>query len=288
MALVLKDRVQETATANTTVSFTLSGAVAGYQDFTAIGNGNTVYYGASDGVNWEVGTGTYSTTGPTLTRTTILSSSNSGSAATFSGTVTVFCDYPSSQSVYQSGPFQGTIDNTVIGGTTPAAGTFTTITGQTEVLKGTGQNLIPYSNTFSSWTPSSGTTVTTGQTDPFGGSTASYYTVTAQYGNIGDATTLYAGVPYTFSIWSYVASGTRTISLYTNTGVSLGSFTATTTWTRYSINFTPVAGGAVSLQLQDRNATGFPINIFVYGSQLEIGSVTNTYVPTTTTHIIVT
>jgi hypothetical protein len=210
-----------------------------------------------------------------------------------SGTQDVFCDYTAKKAVIQDSTGAvtgytisgGTIDNTVIGGTTPAAGTFTTITGQTEVLKGTGQNLIPYSNTFSSWTPSSGTTVTGSQTDPFGGSTASYYTITAQYGNIGDATTLYAGVPYTFSIWSYVASGTRTISLYTNTGVSLGSFTATTAWTRYSINFTPAAGGAVSLQLQDRNATGFPINIFVYGAQLEIGSTTNTYVPTTTTAV---
>jgi hypothetical protein len=70
-----------------------------------------------------VGIGTYSTTGPTLTRTTILSSSNSGSAVTFSGTVTVFIDYPSGKSV--------TTDSLAyppaIGGTTPAAGKFTTL-----------------------------------------------------------------------------------------------------------------------------------------------------------------
>jgi len=88
------DRVQETATANTTVSFTLTGAITSYQSFSAIGNGNTTYYGATDGTNWEVGLGTYSTTPKTLTRTTILSSSNSGSAVTFSGTVTVWGDYP--------------------------------------------------------------------------------------------------------------------------------------------------------------------------------------------------
>jgi hypothetical protein len=102
MALALYDRVQQTGTANTTVSFTLSGSVTGYQSFSVVGNGNTTYYGATDASgNWEVGLGTYSTTGPTLTRTTILSSSNSGSAVTFSGTVTVFVTYPSSQSVYE-------------------------------------------------------------------------------------------------------------------------------------------------------------------------------------------
>ena len=100
MALVLADRVQQTGTANTTVSFTLSGSVAGFQSFAVVGNGNTTYYSAVDGSgNWEVGIGTYSTTGPTLTRTTILSSSNSGSAVTFSGTISIIITYPSSKSV---------------------------------------------------------------------------------------------------------------------------------------------------------------------------------------------
>lgn len=95
MALVLADRVQQTGTANTTVSFTLTGSVTGFQSFAVVGNGNTTYYSATDGSgNWEVGIGTYSTTGPTLARTTIYSSSNSGSAVTFSGTVNVFVTYP--------------------------------------------------------------------------------------------------------------------------------------------------------------------------------------------------
>ena len=81
MALVLADRVQESGTANTTVSFTLAGAATGYQSFSAVGNGNTTFYAATDSSgNWEVGLGTYSTTGPTLTRTTVFASSNSGSA----------------------------------------------------------------------------------------------------------------------------------------------------------------------------------------------------------------
>jgi hypothetical protein len=100
MALVLADRVQQTGVANTTVSFTLSGSVTGFQSFSVVGNTNTTYYSAFDtSGNWEVGVGTYSTSGPTLTRTTIISSSNSGSAVTFSGTVNVFVTYPSERSV---------------------------------------------------------------------------------------------------------------------------------------------------------------------------------------------
>ena len=100
MALILADRVQQTGTANTTVSFTLTGTATGYQSFAVVGNTNTTYYSAFDATgNWEVGIGTYSTTGPTLNRTTILSSSNTGSAVTFSGDVTVFVTYPSGKSV---------------------------------------------------------------------------------------------------------------------------------------------------------------------------------------------
>ena len=100
MALVLADRVQQTGVANTTVSFTLTGNVTGFQTFAAIGNGNTTYCSAFDpSGNWEVSICSYSTTGPTLTRNTILASSNSGSAVTFSGTVNVFVTYPSERSV---------------------------------------------------------------------------------------------------------------------------------------------------------------------------------------------
>jgi hypothetical protein len=102
MALALNDRVQQTGTANTTVSFTLTGSVVGFQTFAVVGNGNTTYYAATDASgSWEVGLGTYATSGPTLTRTTILASSNSGSAVTFSGTVNVFVTYPSEKSVNQ-------------------------------------------------------------------------------------------------------------------------------------------------------------------------------------------
>jgi hypothetical protein len=101
MALQLADRVQVAATANTTVSFSLGSVVTGYQNFTAITVGNTVYYGSSDGTSWETGLGTL-TSSTLLTRTTILSSSASNTAvSTFGANLNVWVDYPSSQSVYK-------------------------------------------------------------------------------------------------------------------------------------------------------------------------------------------
>jgi hypothetical protein len=102
MALVLKDRVQETTTTTGTGTLTLAGAVTGYQSFSAIGNANTTYYAiyASGGSQWEVGIGTYTASGTTLSRDTVLSSST-GSLVSFSaGTKNVWCDYPAGRAGY--------------------------------------------------------------------------------------------------------------------------------------------------------------------------------------------
>ena len=104
MALILKDRVQEVTTTTGTGTLTLGGAVTGYQSFSAIGNGNTTYYAiyASGGSEWEVGIGTYTASGTTLSRDTVLASSNSGSLVNFSaGTKNVWCDYPAGKAAYQ-------------------------------------------------------------------------------------------------------------------------------------------------------------------------------------------
>ena len=100
MALVLDDRVQETTTVTGTGTATLLGAVQGFQSFAAIGNANTTYYTiAGQGTSeWEVGLGTYTSSGTTLARTTVLESSNAGSLVNFSaGTKNVFVTYPASQ-----------------------------------------------------------------------------------------------------------------------------------------------------------------------------------------------
>lgn len=100
MALVVKDRVQETTTTTGTGTVTLAGAVTGFQSFSVIGDDNTCYYAITSGNDWEVGLGTYTASGTTLSRDTILESSNAGSAITLSGTSNVFVTYPAEKSAH--------------------------------------------------------------------------------------------------------------------------------------------------------------------------------------------
>jgi hypothetical protein len=99
MAFVIANRVQETTTTTGTGTVTLAGAVAGFQSFAVVGNANTTFYTITSGNNWEVGIGTYTSSGTTLARTTILSSSNGGAAITLAGTSTVFSSYPTERAV---------------------------------------------------------------------------------------------------------------------------------------------------------------------------------------------
>ena len=118
MALVLKDRVKETTTTVGTGSFALAGAVTGYDSFGQIGSGNTTYYAVylDGGSEWEVGIGTY-TAPSTLSRDTILASSNSGLIVTFStGQKTIWCDYPAGKASYQDA--SGVINNTTFSAST--------------------------------------------------------------------------------------------------------------------------------------------------------------------------
>jgi hypothetical protein len=98
MALVLKDRVKETTTTQGTGTISLLGAVQGYQGFSSIGIGNTTYYCIQDTTDWEIGIGTVGS--GSLTRDTVLASSNNGSLVGFgSGVKDVFCTYPADKSV---------------------------------------------------------------------------------------------------------------------------------------------------------------------------------------------
>lgn len=103
MALVLADRVKETTSTTGTGTITLAGAVTGFQSFSVIGNSNTTYYAIVDNSTgaWEVGIGTYTSSGTTLARTTVLSSSNSDNLVNFAaGSKDVFVTYPSEKSVF--------------------------------------------------------------------------------------------------------------------------------------------------------------------------------------------
>jgi len=119
MALVLADRVQETTTTTGTGTVTLLGAVQGYQSFSAVGDANTTYYTiAGQGTSeWEVGLGTYTSSGTTLSRTTVLGSSNSGSLVSFSaGTKNVFVTYPAAKAVWTDTPSTFGFKNRLING----------------------------------------------------------------------------------------------------------------------------------------------------------------------------
>lgn len=102
MALVLADRVKETTTTAGTGTVTLAGAVSGFQSFSVIGNGNTTYYTIVDSINntWEVGLGTYTSSGTTLSRDVVLASSNSGNLVPFASvSKDVFVTYPAETAV---------------------------------------------------------------------------------------------------------------------------------------------------------------------------------------------
>jgi len=105
MALVLNDRVRETTTTTGTGAVALGGAVSGFETFAAgIGNSNTVYYAIvhRTAAEFEVGLGTLDGDSSDLTRTTVISSSNSDSAVNFaSGTKDVFCTLPASKTVFE-------------------------------------------------------------------------------------------------------------------------------------------------------------------------------------------
>ena len=102
MALVISDRIKETTTTTGTGTYTLGGAVTGFETFTAnLSNSDTTYYACTDGTDFEVGLGTFTSSGTTLARTTILSSSNSNNEVNWSsGTRTVFCTLPAAKTVF--------------------------------------------------------------------------------------------------------------------------------------------------------------------------------------------
>jgi len=78
-----------------TGTITLGTAVAGYLTFALAGvvDGDSVYYAVKDGSNSEIGIGTYTASGTTLTRT-VINSTNSNSAISLSGTAEVFITPP--------------------------------------------------------------------------------------------------------------------------------------------------------------------------------------------------
>jgi len=102
MALVIADRVRESTATTGTGTYTLAGAVTGYQSFSSVcSDGDTVYYVVTDNSDYEIGVGTFTASGTTLARTTIYESSNSDAAVSWgSGDKQVFITVPASRFMY--------------------------------------------------------------------------------------------------------------------------------------------------------------------------------------------
>jgi hypothetical protein len=209
MALVLADRVKDTTTTTGTGSVTLSGSPpAGFQSFgAAIGNGNTTYYTISGGSEWEVGIGTYNSTGLVLNRDTVLSSSNGGSLVNFSaGSKDVFVTYPAEKSVNEDAT--GNVNISITGNATTA-------TTATNLAAGAAGS-VPYqtaANTTAFVATASGVLV--------GGTTPSFSTTPTLTG------TNFTGIPNAALNNNAVTVGTTAISLGA-TSLTLAGLTSIT------------------------------------------------------------
>jgi hypothetical protein len=234
MALIVKDRVQETSTTTGTGTLTLAGAVAGFQSFSVIGNANTTYYAIVMDSSFEIGIGTYTSSGTTLSRTTVLESSNAGSLVNFSaGTKSVFCTYPAEQGLYLDAS-----GNAIALGT-PASATLTNATGLpiSTGVSGLGTGVATFLATPSSANLASAVTNETGSGSLVFATSPTLVTPILGTPTSGTATNL-TGLPLTTGV-----TGTLPIA-------NGGTGTTSTTFTNLTTNVTgtlPVANGGTGV-----------------------------------------
>jgi hypothetical protein len=220
MPLVLKDRVKESSTTTGTGTLTLGGAAVGFQSFAVIGDGNTTYYAIVDSGtgDWEVGLGTYTSSGTTLSRDAVLDSSNSGSAVNFgAGGKDVFVTYPSSKSIYREA--NNSVNNVFASGTKMLFQQTAAPTGWTKDTTHDNKALRVVSGTVGS-----------------GGSVAftTAFASQAVSGSVGDTTLTSAQMP------THTHSGSTALFRYNNaTGASGSGFTVRN----------PNVGGSISFDL---------------------------------------
>ncbi len=280
MALVLKDRVKETTSTVGTGTLTLAGAASGFQSFAVVGDGNTTYYAISDAATgaWEVGVGTYTSSGTTLSRTTVLSSSNAGSLVSFAaGTKDVFLTYPSSRSVYldAAGSAVSVLDIGTLG-TGTANITSANITGGTvSTAPSSGNDLV--NKTYVDTLVASGITYHA----PVKYEAPNPYTVTYNNGTAGVGATLTnAGTLAAFAPDGVTASVNDRILIYVQpNAIQNGIYTVTTVGSGSVAWVLTRATDANSYGLKSPNALGEGDAFFVTSGNTGAGE---TYVCNTT------
>jgi hypothetical protein len=227
MALVINNRVRELTSTTGTGAVTLGGAVGGFQTFAAgIGNDNTTYYAISINSEneWEVGLGTLNSDSSTLTRTTVLESSNSDSAVDFSaGSKEVFCTLPSEKAVYLDGS-----DAQVGGFSSLAADSSPQLGGELDVVT---YDIVSTSNRDIDITPH-GTGDVVLKAD------------TVTVGDAAAAATLRSSGAGTLTV---TTGGTTDLILSTNNGTDSGTITITDA-ANEAITLTPNGTGVVAIE----------------------------------------
>ena len=205
MALVFADLVQETTSTTGVGTLTLTGAVAGFQTFATIGNANTTYYKIKSGNDSEVGLGTYTSAGTTLSRDTVLYSTAGGTTKiTVAPGATVICTYPAEKVVIRdaAGNAQGLGNIPVTNlnsGTSASASTFWRGDGSWQTPAG-GSSTLTISNKTAAYT------VVAGDNGTILNWTSGTFTAT-----LTAAATLGAG----FNVWIW-NTGTGDVTIDTN------------------------------------------------------------------------
>jgi hypothetical protein len=256
MALVLADRVRETSTSTGTGTITLAGAFPGFQSFTVgVGTGNTTYYTIANLAQgeWEVGLGTYTASGTTLSRTTVFSSSNGGSLVNFAaGTKDVFVTQPAGRAVYLDSGTNATLPGLTVTGTTALQNALT-YGGVTlsNAVTGTGNMVLATSPTLVTpnlGTPSTlvGTNITGTASGLTAGNVTTNANLTGAITSVGNATSL-----------GSFTSANLAGALTDETGTGANVFGTSPTLV------TPILGTPQSVTLT--NGTGLPISTGVSG-----------------------